>query len=87
MGVPSSGVPSAFAVSAKPGLEWCIYPTESDGSDSTYSSDIWQFYSNSSCLRFGGCYIQNGVQGLFHVYYYSKSSSSGGIGCRLQELP
>ena len=87
VGIPSSGYPSAFAVSAKAGLEWVIYPTAASGSDSTYSADSWNFSASNPCLRFGGNYDQNGYYGLFYVNYYSTSSSNASIGCRLQKLP
>ena len=87
VGVPSSGYPSAFAVSTKAGLEWCIYPTATGGSDTTYSADYWDFSASDPCLCFGGSYDQYGYHGLFCVYYYSSSNSDANIGCRLQKLP
>ena len=87
VGVPTSGWPSAFAVATKSGLEWCIYPTATGGSETTYSSDSWVFSASSPCLRFGGDYSQSGYLGLFYVYYYSVSDSGRNIGCRLQKLP
>ena len=87
VGVPTSGWPSAFAVATKSGLEWCIYPTATGGSETTYSSDSWSFNASSPCLRFGGDYSQLGYYGLFYVYYNSVSYSSRYIGCRLQKLP
>ena len=87
MGVPTSGWPSAFAVATKSGLEWCIYPTATGGSETTYSSDGWDFNASYPCLRFGGNYYQDGNFGLFYVYCVSASDSSRNIGCRLQKLP
>ena len=87
VGVPTSGWPSAFAVATATGLEWCIYPTAANGSETTYSSDYWNFYASSPCLRFGGNYNQSGNRGLFYVYYDTASGASGSIGCRLQKLP
>ena len=87
VGVPTSGWPSAFAVATKSGLEWCIYPTATGGSETTYSSDDWGFSASVPCLHFGGSYYQNGNRGLFYVSYNSVSSSSRNIGCRLQKLP
>ena len=87
MGVPTSGWPSAFAVATKSGLEWCIYPTATGGSETTYSSDRWDFGAPSPCLLFGGGYDQDGDRGLFYVYCNSVSDSYRGIGCRLQKLP
>lgn len=87
VGVPASGWTSAFAVATKSGLEWCIYPTATGGSETTYSSDNWSFYASYPCLHFGGYYSQNGYHGLFYVNCNSVSDSNRGIGCRLQKLP
>ena len=87
VGVPTSGWPSAFAVATKSGLEWCIYPTATGGSETTYSSDYWGFSASDPCLRFGGNYNQSGDRGLFCVYCGSASGSDRDIGCRLQKLP
>lgn len=87
VGVPTSGWPSAFAVATKSGLEWCIYPTATGGSETTYSSDSWNFGASSPCLFFGGDCNQGGDRGLFCVYYGSVSNSYRNIGCRLQKLP
>lgn len=87
VGVPTSGWPSAFAVATKSGLEWCIYPTATGGSETTYSSDYWNFGASDPCLRFGGDYSRNGYLGLFYVDYNSVSGANAYIGCRLQKLP
>ena len=87
MGVPTSGWPSAFAVATKSGLEWCIYPTATGGSETTYSSDNWDFSASYPCLYFGGNYNQYGYHGLFYVNCNSVSYSYRNIGCRLQKLP
>lgn len=87
VGVPSSGWPSAFTVATVAGLEWVIYPTATGGSESTYSSDYWNFYDSGPCLDFGGDSTQSGTRGLFCVYCNSASDSDAGIGCRLQKLP
>ena len=87
MGVPTSGWPSAFAVATKSGLEWCIYPTATGGSETTYSSDYWYFSASSPCLLFGGNYSQDGYHGLFYVDCSSASVAGANFGCRLQKLP
>lgn len=87
VGVPTSGWPSAFAVATKSGLEWCIYPTATGGSETTYSSDYWNFGASYPCLYFGGGYYRFGNHGLFFVGYNSVSSAYANIGCRLQKLP
>lgn len=87
VGVPTSGWPSAFAVATKSGLEWCIYPTATGGSETTYSSDYWDFGASYPCLCFGGSYGRVGSRGLFYVYCNSVSSADVNFGCRLQKLP
>ena len=87
VGVPTSGWPSAFAVATKSGLEWCIYPTATGGSETTYSSDNWNFNASNPCLYFGGDYSRYGYYGLFYVSCNSVSSAYASIGCRLQKLP
>lgn len=87
VGVPTSGWPSAFAVATKSGLEWCIYPTATGGSETTYSSDGWNFDASYPCLYFGGGYGRGGDRGLFYVGYDSVSYANASIGCRLQKLP
>ena len=87
VGVPTSGWPSAFAVATKSGLEWCIYPTATGGSETTYSSDYWYFSASNPCLCFGGSYYRYGYRGLFYVNCNSVSNANADIGCRLQKLP
>lgn len=87
VGVPTSGWPSAFAVATKSGLEWCIYPTATGGSETTYSSDNWVFNASDPCLLFGGYYYRYGYRGLFYVDCNSVSFAVANIGCRLQKLP
>jgi hypothetical protein len=87
IGTPSSGYPTVMSVSTVSGLEWVIYPTTANGSDSTYVPDYWAFDSSNPCLRVGGSYGQNLDRGLFFVGYNSSSYSGSDIGCRLQKLP
>ena len=86
VGVPSNGWPSAFKVKANGGFPVFI-PTSASGSDATYSCDGWGFGSSSPCLCVGGYYYQHAHYGLFCVYCNAASGYSGGLGCRLQELP
>ena len=86
VGVPSNGWPSAFKVKTNGGFPMFI-PTSASGNDATYSCDYWHFSSSSPCLYVGGYYSHNSDYGLFYVNYYTASSYSGSIGCRLQELP
>ena len=87
VGKPSSGYPSAMTVATASGLEWVIYPTAANGSDTTYVPDSWSFSASSPCLRVGGSYGQGRALGLFCVVYDSASYAHTSIGCRLQKLP
>lgn len=86
VGVPSNGWPSAFNVKTNGGFPTFI-PTSASGNDATYSCDGWDFGSSYPCLFVGGSYSHDSDYGLFCVSYSAASGYSGGIGCRLQELP
>lgn len=87
VGVPTSGYPSAFTVATVPGLEWVIYPTAANGSETTYSTDLWRFNDSAPCSYLGGSYKQYESRGLFFVFYSTEVSSRADTGCRLQKLP
>ena len=87
VGTPSHGYPSAMTVATASGLEWVIYPTAANGSDTTYVPDYWDFGASGPCLYVGGGCGQYRDLGLFCVSYYTASDTGTGIGCRLQKLP
>lgn len=87
VGTPSHGYPSAMTVATASGLEWVIYPTAANGSDTTYVPDYWGFGASYPCLFVGGNYGQSRHRGLFFVDYGTASGTGSGIGCRLQKLP
>lgn len=87
IGKPSSGYPSAIAVATASGLEWAIYPTAANGSESTYVADSWYYNASYPCLRCGGNCSQSQSRGLFYVGYNAASYTDAYIGCRLQKLP
>ena len=87
VGKPSSGYPSDFTIPTASGLEWAPFPSEANGSVTTYVPDRWVFSGSYSCLRHGGNYYQYRIHGPFHVDCSGASDTSGGIGCRLQERP
>lgn len=87
VGKPSSGYPTAMTVATASGLEWVIYPTAANGSDTTYVPDSWNFSASYPCLYVGGYYGQGRYHGLFCVYYSAASNADTDIGCRLQKLP
>lgn len=85
-GKPSNGYPSKFTVKTVDGMQM-FYPTEANGSDTTYSCDSWSFGTSGPCLFVGGNYGQVAGHGLFYVGYAGTSYSYVNIGARLQELP
>lgn len=87
VGKPSSGYPSDFTIPTASGLEWALFPSEANGSVTTYVPDNWVFSSSYSCLRHGGNYYQYQIHGPFYVDCSGASDTSGNIGCRLQERP
>ena len=88
VGKPSSGYPSALAVSESGGFQ-TIYPSAASGGGTDKGTcDYWNFSGSSDpCLSVGGSYSDNAVYGLFYVYHYSASSANADFGSRLQELP
>lgn len=87
VGTPSSGYPSDFTIPTASGLEWALFPSAANGSQTTYVPDGWYFSGSSPCLYHGGYYYQYQNRGPFYVNYDRTSSSDGYIGCRLQERP
>ena len=87
VGTPSSGYPSDFTIPTASGLEWALFPSAANGSQTTYVPDSWDFSGGSPCLYHGGVYSQSQFHGPFYVYCNSTSYSNGVIGCRLQERP
>lgn len=86
VGRPSDGFPSAFTVNSNAGFPM-FYPTEADGSETTYSCDGWSFYSSFPCLVVGGYCSPVGYFGLFFVYCDAATVAGGNVGSRLQKLP
>ncbi len=87
VGTPSSGYPSDFTIPTASGLEWALFPSAANGSQTTYVPDYWNFNGRYPCLRHGGYYTQVQNRGPFCVYCDRALSSGGNIGCRLQERP
>lgn len=87
VGMPSSGYPSDFTIPTASGLEWALFPSAANGSQTTYVPDYWNFVGGYPCLYHGGSYVQNQDRGPFYVSYGRASGSIVSIGCRLQERP
>ena len=87
VGKPVAGYPSDFTIPTQDGLEWALFPSAANGSQTTYVPDYWDYDGSSPCLRHGGYYNRSLDLGPFCVYYIAASSAGPGIGCRLQERP
>lgn len=87
VGKPVAGYPSDFTIPTQDGLEWALFPSAANGSQTTYVPDSWYFNGGSPCLVHGGYYYQGLSHGPFCVYCYAASSAGSSVGCRLQERP
>lgn len=82
-----SGYPSDLAIPTQDGMEWALYPSAVNGSQTTYVPDSWDFNGSYPCLFHGGNYGQDLDYGPFCVSCDSTSNRYSNIGCRLQERP
>lgn len=87
VGKPVAGYPSDFTIPTQDGLEWALFPSAANGSQTTYVPDGWYYDGSSPCLYHGGFYDQYLDHGPFYVNYSAASGASSNIGCRLQERP
>ena len=87
VGTPSSGYPSDFTIPTASGLEWALFPSAANGSQTTYVPDYWNFNGSNPCLHHGGNYNQNQNHGPFYVNYNRTSNSNDNIGCRILAKP
>ena len=86
VGIPSSGYPSAFTVSDAGGFPM-FYPSEAEGSETTYSCDAWNYSNTAKSVIVGGSYVQGDSAGLFFVSNSAAQVSYEHTGSRIQELP
>ncbi len=87
VGKPTEGYPSDFTIPTASGLEWAMFPSAANGSQTTYVPDYWAFYGRYPCLYHGGYYYQHQDYGPFGVNCGRTSTTNDLIGCRLQERP
>lgn len=87
VGKPVAGYPSDFTIPTQDGLEWALFPSAANGSQTTYVPDYWDYRGGSPCLRHGGNYGQGLERGPICVYRNTASYVSSSVGCRLQERP
>ena len=82
-----SGYPSGLAIPTQDGMEWALYPSAVNGSQTTYVPDSWYFYGSVPCLDHGGYYGKYLGYGPFYVNCSTASGTDSSVGCRLQERP
>ena len=82
-----SGYPSDLAIPTQDSMEWALYPSAVNGSQTTYVPDYWNYGGGSPCLYHGGYYNQNLDYGPFCVDCNGASYQYSSVGCRLQERP
>ena len=82
-----SGYPSDLAIPTQDGMEWALYPSAVNGSQTTYVPDVWYYSGSYPCLFHGGYYIRHLNHGPFYVSFNTASYTDSSIGCRLQERP
>ena len=87
VGKPVVGYPSDFTIPTQDGLEWALFPSAANGSQTTYVPDSWDYYGSGPCLFRGGSYYQGLDRGPFCVSFNGTSYQYSGNGCRLQERP
>ena len=87
VGKPVAGYPSDFTIPTQDGLEWALFPSAANGSQTTYVPDVWSYSGSSPCLRHGGNYDQSLSRGPFYVSCNAASDTGSSVGCRLQERP
>ena len=87
VGKPVAGYPSDFTIPTQDGLEWALFPSAANGSQTTYVPDNWYYDGSFPCLYHGGSYDQSLNRGPFYVDYSGTSSQGPNVGCRLQERP
>lgn len=87
VGKPVAGYPSDFTIPTQDGLEWALFPSAANGSQTTYVPDGWSYGGSYPCLRHGGGYYQDLDRGPFYVVCATASYTDSSLGCRLQERP
>lgn len=79
---------SAWNEPTTSGFEYALYPSENNGTSSTYVCDFYAYSRTGVALVVGGCYDRSMGGGLFFLAgSYKASDKSGFTGSRLQKLP
>lgn len=86
----SGGYISAWSNPTSGGFEYALFPSEFDGTDTTYVCDYFFTHSSGQVLFVGGGYLnfQSSYQGAFCMSSaHNASTSNSDLGCRLMKLP
>lgn len=94
IGIFSGNFPSKFVVKNLTGLFPLFFPTEANGSDSTYTTDTGKTYyvisgslDYSNVILHGGWYAQYKSLGMFNLHTGDDSNALDRDGSRLMKLP
>lgn len=84
----ASGYTSAWNTPIATGYEWMIYPSETQGGETTYIADYCYYNATGVVLNIGGNYGTAKYNGLFSLSGYGAATSSDvSLGSRLMILP
>jgi len=84
----SSNYISKWSNPTASGFEYALYPSEVNGSESTYVCDACYYNASGVVLCVGGYYVQSQFFGAFCLGGGNAASSkNAGVGSRIQELP
>lgn len=86
VGIPKSGIPSAFNVANQAGFPMII-PSDNRGGFETFTCDSWGFSQNSPVLWGGGGPVATENSGLFFINCKTIQIANSITGSRIMELP
>lgn len=87
VGKPTDGYPSALTASDSGDFP-IFYPTEANGTESSYIPDVWAYMDVPCYLYCGGCFwYQSLDSGLFAIFCDTYNTEKRWVGCRLMKLP
>lgn len=87
VGTVANGFPIAFTVINPSGLFPLFLPSTAGGSNTTYTTDSWNFNSSNYQLFLGNGGSKTLNEGLFHIQAVANGTNSSTYACRLMVLP
>lgn len=84
--IPESGWPSAYEVVTAMNNQW-IWPTELNGSATSYTTDYFRLEPTLEDVAVGGSYNTDDLMGLFQIRSYEDRYVGDDVGSRLMVLP